>query len=312
MRNIVLEERISTVNSYMKRKFGQRVVRISFDTGLSCPWGKCIFCQNSSYSPQASVNMKNDSWLEDMKKSRNFLAKRYKASLFAVYFQSGTSTFGPDEMLMDYYRKSVTYDNIVAFILSTRPDYIDKEKIEMILKSVPERIDEVWIELGLQSIKDNSLKLLNRGHDAESYFKALDIIKEYADSKIKVAPHIILGIPGESAEDMHRTVLESIDHPVVKGLKLHHLQVHRGTELEKIYSEQNFELFTLDKYVETLSNIIAVIPEDVVLFRLFTTTPGVYLVAPKWRSTTQEALQKLEEHMIVNKIKQGCRRRSYE
>jgi len=308
MGRIMLEERINTVNNYMKKKFGKRVVRISFDTGLDCPWGKCIFCRSSSYSPEASVNMKKDSWLLDMNKSREFLRKRYKASLFAVYFQSGTSTFGPEDMLKDCYKRSVTDENIVAFILSTRPDYIDEKRIGMILDSVPERIDEIWIELGLQSVKDSSLKWLNRGHDAESYFRALDKIKEYAGSKIKVAPHIILGIPGETDDDMKKTVLESIDHTVVSGLKLHHLQVHRGTELEKMYSEKKFNLFNIDEYVKIVGEIISEIPEDTVMLRLFTTSPASYLIAPKWEMTTQKALQKLEEYLIVNKITQGSRR----
>jgi len=304
----MLEDRINTVNHYMKKKFGQRVVRISFDTGFDCPWGKCVFCRNSSFSPKTSVNMKSDTWLSDLKKNRDFLTKRYKTSFFSVYFQSGTSTFGPEEVLKDFYKKAVIDESIVSFILSTRPDHINKEKIEMILESVPERIDEIWIELGLQSISDSSLSWLKRGHDKQSYFNALETIKKYAGDRIKVAPHIILGIPGENYEDMERTVLESVDHTVVKGLKFHHLQVHKGTELEKMYEEQKFELFSSEDYIETVSKIISVIPEEIVLFRLFTTTPATYLVAPKWNMTTQDALQKLEERLIVNKIKQGSRR----
>lgn len=305
----MLDERINTLNKYMKKKFGQRVVRISFDTGINCPWGKCVFCRSSSFSPEASVNMQSESWKEDMDKSRDFLARRYKAKLFAIYFQSGTSTFGPEDVLRNYYQKSVTDENIVAFIASTRPDYIDERKIDMILESVPERIDEIWIELGLQSTNDNSLRWLNRGHDVEAYFKALEIIEKYAGTRIKVAPHIILGIPGETAEDMKSTVLQSIDSRIVRGIKLHHLQVHKGTELEQIYEKEKFKLFDAQDYIKTLSDIIAEIPQDIVLFRLFTTTPETYLVAPKWNMVTQEALQKLEERLIVNKIKQGCRRR---
>jgi len=304
----MLEERINTVNNYMKKKFGQRVVRISFDTGLDCPWGKCVFCRSSSYSPENSVNMKKDSWLVDLDKNREFLRKRYKASLFAVYFQSGTSTFGPPEMLQELYKKAVVDENIVAFILSTRPDHIDEKKIELILRSVPERIDEIWIELGLQSVKNSSLKWLNRGHDAESYFKAIKTIEQFAGDRIKVAPHIILGIPGETDEDMKETVLKSIESPVVCGLKLHHLQVHRGTELEKMYNEEKFKLFNIDEYIRIVGEIISEIPEDKVMFRLFTTSPATYLIAPKWKLTTQQALQKLEEHLIVNKITQGSRR----
>lgn len=305
----MLDERINTLNKYMKNKFGQRVVRISFDTGINCPWGKCIFCRSSSFSPEASVIMGRDSWKEDMKRSRDFLARRYKAKLFAVYFQSGTSTFGPEDLLRKYYKSAVTDDEIVAFIASTRPDFIDEKKVDMILESVPDRIDEIWIEMGLQSTKNESLEWLKRGHDTETYFKALDIIEKCAGTRIKVAPHIILGVPGETPGDMKSTVLNSIDHKIVHGIKLHHLQVHKGTELETKYENERFELFDIDSYIRILSDVIGEIPENIVLFRLFTTTPDTYLVAPKWNLGTQDALQKLEEHMIVNKIRQGCRRR---
>lgn len=303
-----IDSRIYTFNRYMKEKFGGRVARVSFNTGLDCPWGRCVFCRKESFSPDVSVDFSKDNCQETLNKSMTFLKNRYNNKYFAAYFQSGTSTFGSAEMLGDHYRKASSIDGMVAFIVSTRPDYIDEEKINLILDSVPQHIEEIWIELGLQSVKNESLQWIDRGHTADEYFKAVELIDKIGSGRIKIAPHIIVGIPGESVDDMINTVLKSIENPVVKGLKIHHLQIHRGTILEKMYEENPFKLLTADDYIKIMGEIISVIPEDKVLFRLFTTSPGEYLIAPKWNLGTQEAIQKLEEHLDINRITQGIRR----
>ncbi len=206
-----IDEMIFTFNRYMKKKFGGRVARISFDTGYACPWGKCVFCRNDSFSPIVSVNMRKDNRHETLEKSMTFLKNRYNNKFFAAYFQSGTSTSGPVEKLREFYRSAASVEGVVAFIVSTRPDYIDEEKIKMILESVPAHIDEIWIELGLQSVKEESLKWIDRGHSPDDYFQAVELIEKYGQGRIKVAPHIILGIPGETIEDMINTVLKSIE-----------------------------------------------------------------------------------------------------
>ena len=165
-----------------------------------------------------------------------------------------------------------------------------------------------WSVAFLQSTNDNSLKWINRGHDAACYFKAIENVEKYGQNKIKVAPHIILGLPGETREDMLFTVLQSTQSPVVKGLKLHHLQIHNCTPLEKIYAENPFPLLSVEKYIEITADIIAKLPRDLVLFRLFTTAPAEYLIAPKWNLGTQEALRKFEEYLDANHITQGCQR----
>ena len=311
MDDLKLDQRIFTFNRYMKEKFGGRVARISFDTGYSCPWGKCVFCRNDSFSPDVSVNMQRDNWRETLDKSMTFLKNRYNNKFFAAYFQSGTSTFGPVEEIKTFYQTASSIEGVVAFIVSTRPDHIDEEKIKMILESVPEHIDEIWIELGLQSAKEESLKWIDRGHSAGDYFKAVEIIEKFGKGRIKIAPHIILGIPGETVEDMIYTVIKSIENPVVKGLKLHHLQIHRGTMLEKMYESEQFPLLSADDYIKITGEIIAVVPDDKVFFRLFTTTPAKYLIAPVWNLGTQEAIQKLEEYLNINRINQGIGRLSW-
>ena len=303
----MLDDKIFTFNSYMKRKFGGRVARISLNTGFECPWNKCIFCRKESFSPNVSVDMSKENRFEMLKKSMTFLKNRYGNKFFAAYFQSGTSTFGDKEILAKMYREAASIEGVVAMIFSTRPDYLGREEIDMILDSAPENIGEIWIELGLQSTNDNSLKWINRGHDAACYFKAVENIENFGKGKIKVAPHIILGLPGETGEDMLSTVLQSTQSPVVKGLKLHHLQIHNCTPLEKIYAKNPFPLLSVEEYIAIAADIVAKLPEDKVLFRLFTTAPAEYLIAPRWNLGTQEALRKFEEYLDKNHIVQGCR-----
>lgn len=302
----MLDDRIFTFNRYMHQRLGGRVARISMNTGFECPWNKCIFCRKESFSPNIAVDMSKENWHEALEKNMDFLKRRYGNKLFAAYFQSGTATFGDKETLRKIYRKAAEIEGVAAMIFSTRPDYLGKEEIEMILDSVPQHIDEIWIEIGLQSTKAESLKWINRGHDAECYFKAVENIETYGKGRIKAAPHIILGIPGESEEDMLNTVLSSIKNDVVKGLKLHHLQVHNMTVLEKIYSKTPFPLLSAEEYTKLLARIIENVPKDKVFFRLFTTAPAEYLIAPKWNLGTQEALSSLERYLEENDISQGC------
>jgi uncharacterized protein len=302
---VLLEDRILTFNKYMNQRFGSRVSRISFDTGISCPWNKCVFCRHESFVPENSIIIFNDGWEKQFEKTKDFLHRRYNTNLFAAYFQNGTSTFGPKETLKKMFSTALSLDGIVSLIVSTRPDYLGKEEIEMIIDAADGKCGEIWIELGLQSIHDDSLNWLNRGHDKYSYFKALDRVEKYGKGIIKVAPHIILGIPGETTEQMVETIVKSTEHNVVKGLKLHHLQIHSETELEKIYNEKKFELLDEEKYLSIVGKIIGQVPKDVVIIRLFTTSPGSYLVAPKWGRSLQYMLEKLDEWLIKNNIEQG-------
>lgn len=303
----MLEDKIFTFNKYMKQKFGKRVVRISLNTGFECPWNRCVFCRKESFSPNVSVDMSKENWREILNTSMTFLKKRYKNEFFAAYFQSGTSTFGDKKILKKYYREASEIDGTVALIISTRPDFLGEAEIDTILDSVSPNIKEIWVELGLQSTKSSSLIWANRGHSARDYFQAIENIEKFAGNRIKAAPHIILGIPGESDEEMIKSVLESVSSNIVKGLKLHHLQIHNGAPLEKIYARNPFPLLTMEKYIELMGKIIPVVPREKVFFRLFTTAPKEYLVAPIWRCGTKQALEELEKYLDANAIFQGCK-----
>lgn len=300
-----MKSRVNTFNSYLKDKFGVRVVRISFDTGIACPWNSCVFCDHRSFIPFNSVIVGKEGWRENFLTVKDYMSRRYESDSFLAYFQSSTSTFGPIDLLKKQYYEASHLSGIAGLIISTRPDYINLDIIEAILSSVPEGMDEIWIELGLQSIHERSLLFLDRGHTVKDYFEAIEVIEKYGAGKIKVAPHLILGIPGETTYDFYETVKRSIEPAVVKGLKIHHLQVHKGTKLEELYNERKIPVLTEDEYIMIMAGAIKRVPKDKVLFRLFTTSPSEYLVAPKWGRKGQELLKKLEEYLKNNNIEQG-------
>ncbi|MFO7734773.1 MAG: TIGR01212 family radical SAM protein [bacterium] len=300
----MIADSVFTLNSYLKKHFGCRVARISFDTGCNCPWNRCVFCREDAFIPRHIVDMSKENWEKKFLMVKKILRKRYKTDKFMAYFQSGTSTFGDSEILGKYYREAASLPGIEGLVISTRPDFLDAEKIDTILES-SEKCNEIWLESGLQTVHDSSLQLLNRGHDSESYFSALENISRLAGDRIKVAPHLILGIPGENEDDYMETVKKSLAPDIVKGVKFHHMQVHRGTVLARMYEKQPFRLFDEEEYVDLFSKIIRYVPGDKVVLRMFASAPSELLVGPRWETSVSGMIHKIEKKLKTAIIKQG-------
>ncbi len=306
---MALEQYLKTFNSYLVERFGRRVARLTIDTGIPCPWMKCSFCRHDTFVPFGTVNMSVAGWEKIAAEAMTRLEKRYDTNLFFAYFQNGTSTYGDRELLSAMYAAATRIPGVVGLIISTRPDHITTEIVETILQSIPDGMNEVWIELGLQSVFDTSLTLLNRGHNAADYFKALDIIYNNGKGKIRVAPHLILGIPGETEEEMAASARKAVAHVVVGAVKLHHLQVYHNTPLADLYAKHPFPLLSADQYIAAVARILTGMPAHIVFFRLFATSPHRYLIGPNWNLSTQEILEKLEEYCKKHTIKQAMEAR---
>ncbi len=302
----MLEDFINTANRYAKKRFGRRVVRLSFDIGTPCPWGKCTFCDHTAFLPPGTIVPLTEGWKTQFERSTAFLKKRYKTDAFIAYFQSGTSTAGTPESLSALYRAACSLPGVVGLILSTRPDYISKEIIEAILRSTPNHFD-IWIELGLQSTNDGTLLQIQRGHTVQKYFEAIEIIEKNGQKRISVLPHLILGLPGETPETMKKSVKESTAPAVVEGVKLHHLQIYRNTELYHTYQNKPFPLFEEDEYITLLSEIIKETDDKITFMRLFSTAKSDVLIAPRWPSEKQQLLRKLEIYLSEHNIRQRRR-----
>ena len=286
-------------NSYLKAKYGCKVYRIGLDAGFSCPnrdgtrgTGGCIYCnQRGSRSPY--VNTEDD--LNKQLGGRiDYLKKKQGAEKFIAYFQAFTNTYAPADRLKNIYDSVLPYKEIVGISIGTRPDTIDSEKLRLI-HSYRDRY-EVWLEYGLQSIHDTTLRYIERGHDYDDFRKAVTMTKEFG---LPVCAHIILGLPGESREDMANTAI-ALSSLKIDAVKIHLLHVLRGSRLEKLYEEGRINIMGQDEYADIVCDFLEYLRPDIIIQRL--TGEGVREehIAPVW------ALNKIE---TINKIVERLKRR---
>jgi len=303
-----LDRYVNTFNHYLQERFGERVARISFETGIPCPWGRCIFCDNSTFVPKNAIVPGRRGWQQRLNDQKKRMIGRYGAHKYLAYFQSGTSTSGDPHKLSRMYQLASRQEDVVGLIVSTRPDYLTEDIVQRIVAVAPTPEFDLWIEIGLQSAHERSLEFLRRGHDVAAYDAAVEMIHRVGAGRVKVAAHLIAGIPGETTADAIETVRHATRHPVVRGVKIHHLQVYRRTPLGDRYETEPFALPEEDEYIVLLGELIKVLPAEVVAMRFFTEGPSSRILAPQWYSSTQELLKKLEEHCKNNTITQGCGR----
>ncbi len=303
-------QRWNDYSQYLINRYGQKVYRIGIDGGFSCPHrinkytGGCIYCDSqgarSVYQrpheslftrrsgfekhidellPKMSDEDFNERLLqidEGVKRGKAYLDKRFPDSKRSIYFQSYTNTFDSVEHLRLLYDRALSTGDYVELIISTRPDCLSEEIIDL-LHSYKKRVSAVWVELGLQSGSDRSLKFLNRGHDVQTYVKAVKRLKE---RDIEVSTHMILGIPGEDDSDiLHSAALITEVHP--QAVKIHNLNVVAGTKLYEMYKRGEVEVPEMAEHIYNTILFLRHIPKDIVVQRLMSETPRHRLASPR-------------------------------
>ncbi len=283
-------------NDYLKAKYGCKVYRIALDAGFSCPnkaSGGCIYCNDNgsraSYiNPEYPVKKQLGTRIKYLKETNG-------AKKFIAYFQAFTNTYAPVEKLKTVYDEALMFDDIVGISIGTRPDAIDRKKLRTIA-SYKNRY-EVWIEYGLQSIHDKTLKLINRGHSFDDFLKAVRLTKEFG---IPVCVHVILGLPGETKEEMLQTALKVKDLGI-EGIKIHLLHILKGSALEKIYKEGEVRLLGQDEYVKLVCDFLENLPQDIIVQRLTGQGSRIDHVAPDWALDKIGTIQKIKEELNSRK-----------
>lgn len=300
-----MEEYFYSFNDYLKEKFGERVQRLSLNAGFSCPNrdGKisregCIYCNDEGFSPFAKTRF---SLRQQIRQSMDFARKRYKAEKFIAYFQNATNTYAPLSRLKKAYDVIREFPDIVGLYISTRPDCVDEKKLELI-SSYRGNYD-VWIEYGLQSIHDRTLKFINRGHTFHDFVNAVD---ETAKRDIKVGAHVILGLPGETKEDMLNTAKKIAKLPI-SGVKFHMLHVLKDTKLEQYYKEGRVKLLTFKEYIEYLCDFLEIISPLCIIFRLVSDARTDFLIAPKWINRKSEVMTAIKDEFKRRGTRQGSK-----
>jgi len=295
-----LEKRVYTYSTYLEKKFERKVFRVGLSTGIKCPNriknGGCIFCNPSTFTSEyQSQNLSIEEQLDDA-------VPRIKKSCGDVgllaYFQDETSTAGDIEFLRSKFSQALSHPEILGLIVSTRPDFVNAEIVEMLLSfELP-----VTIEIGMQSVHDKSLDFLNRNHNFLQTRKAIEICGKAC---LEVGVHLIVGIPNESFADMLQTIKYVSSNDFIKQVKFHNLVVYKNTKLAEM---NNIHLLSIDEYIDILSELIPLLREDIVISRLFTSNIRRSQIAVgNYEGSKPEWLNKLRLKLIEKKYYQGCK-----
>lgn len=318
-----MKDRFYSFNSYLREQFGVRTRKISVNAGFNCPNldgslsdKGCIFCDNKAFSRFANSNPIPIE--EQISKSMEYSRARFKAEKFIVYFQSFSNTYGNIDFLKKQYDIVKKFKDIAGISISTRPDCIDDEKLSLIESYSKDY--SVFIEYGIQTGHNKTLKFINRNHTFEDFKKAVELTAKRAN--IKIGAHIILGLPGETKEDMLSTAKVLSKMPLW-GLKFHCLHVVKGTALEKMYNEGKIypvrdklssdsckssngaNLLSEDEYIDVLIGFLENTPKDRVILRLVSDADRELLIAPLWVNEKQRILKKIEEEFKKRNTYQG-------
>lgn len=288
--------------TYLRSIFGCKVQKITIDAGFTCPnrdgkvgRGGCTYCNNQTFNP--AYCHRHLPVREQMIEGISFFAHKYPTMRYLAYFQAYTNTYDSLDKLKERYEEALEVDGCVGIVIGTRPDCMPEELLDY-LQELSQRTF-VLVEYGIESTDDATLLRINRGHD---YACAADAVKRTAARGIPVGAHIILGLPGEDRDAlMHQASI--LSQLPITTLKLHQLQLIRGTRMAKEYedSPDDFSLFALDDYIETVIDYIERLRPDIVLERFASQSPKELLIAPDWG---------VKNHELADKVKRRMRERS--
>jgi len=301
----MIPKRYNPFSEELKRQFGCRVHRISVDAGFTCPnrdgtvgTGGCIFCSEHGSGSHGIVRgMSIAGQLDD---GKEVMIRKYKAHKFIAYFQPYSNTYAPPEKLRTIYDEALQVADVVGLIVGTRPDCLQAETVALL--SEYHQRSYFWLELGLQSPHDRSLDTIRRGHDFAAFLKAAVAVKA---SGIRLCVHIILGLPGESREEMLATaaILNDLG---IDGIKIHLLHVNRATQLAGMYARGEVTLLGMDEYVGLVCDFLERLSPQILIHRL-TGDGGKDLIAPLWSAAKFEVLNAIDDEMSRRGTRQGCR-----
>lgn len=295
-----------TFSDFLKKKFGQKVYKVTLDAGFSCPnrdgfisFDGCIFCDDSgSFSRLYSATLPIEEQLQiGMRKIKD----RYHAKKFLAYFQAYTNTYKPVNDLKQIYDK-VFIDDIVGMSIGTRPDCVDEKKLDLISSyNIKNRF--IQIEYGIQSVHDKTLNFINRGHDFACFEKACKASK---DRNLSVCAHVILGLPHENYNDMMQTA-KTIASMGIDSIKIHMLAVMEGTKIHKMYNEGLINLMSEDEYISVVCDFLEYLPPDMIIQRLAGNGKREIRIQPRWLGKKLELVGKIEKEFEHRKSKQGAK-----
>lgn len=282
------------LSAYYRKKFGCKVYKLSIDAGFTCPnrdgtlgTGGCIFCGADGGSAFAAKGGSIADQLEKAKERVQFKG----GEKFIAYFQSFTNTYAPIDTLEQCYREAMAPADVVGLSIGTRPDCLPDETVALLRRL--HQIKPISVELGLQTIHPESVAYIRRGYENQVYY---DAVRRLKAAGIDVVTHIILGLPGETAEMMVKTT-EAAVAAGTDGVKFHLLHILRGTDLAREYELGKVRCLEMAEYAEILDQCLAVLPAETVVHRLTGDGAKKDLIAPMWSADKKRVLQYLNTHL---------------
>ncbi|MGD9635059.1 MAG: TIGR01212 family radical SAM protein [Pirellulales bacterium] len=269
-------------NFHLRQRFGARVQKVSVDAGFTCPnvdgsvaTGGCTFCDNRSFSP--SRRLPRTGILGQIDESLARMRLRYrKCEHFLAYFQPATNTYAPVERLRRVYDEALSHPQVIGLVVGTRPDCVPDDVLEL-LEELAGRT-YVAVEYGMQTMHDRSLDWMNRGH----YHNAMrDAMERSRGRGFEIGAHIMLGLPGESHDDMLATARE-VGRLGLDAVKIHNLYCVKGTPLADQVARGEVRLMERAEYVRTLVDFIELLPPTMFVDRISGDAPPDYFVGPSW------------------------------
>lgn len=283
----------TTLNSYLKKRFGCKVYKLALDGGFTCPnrdgtigTGGCIFCSRGGSGDFAES--RDLSITEQIEKAKEKVAKKITDGKYIAYFQAFTNTYAPVERLEEIYMQAVMHKDIVALSIGTRPDCLGADVIALLERI--NKIKPVFVELGLQTIHKKTAEYIRRGYDLSVYDKA---VEDLHNAGINVVTHLIIGLPGESKED----ILASVEYVCryTDGIKLQLLHILEGTDLAEEYKNGKVKALSLEEYTDIIKACVEIIPKRVVIHRLTGDGAKKDLIAPLWSADKKRVLNTISK-----------------
>lgn len=299
--------RFNDFSNHFKRKFSNRVQKVSIDAGFTCPnrdgtkgVGGCVYCNNSTFKP-SYCNLKH-SVKDQITEGVAFFSKKYPEMEYLAYFQAYTNTYAPLENLRSLYEEALAHPKVIGLVIATRPDTLPVDVLDFLEQL--NRKYYVMVEIGVESCNDEVLKRINRGH---KFDETISAVEELSKRGIHSCAHMILGLPGESRQEILNQARELSQLPI-ENIKLHQLQVHKNTVMEKQFelNPQDFNLFdTYEEYIDIVIKYMEILNPNIIIERFVSQSPKDKLIAPKWGLKNFEFVAKLEKELKKRDTWQG-------
>lgn len=298
------EKPYHSLDYMLRERFGEKVYKVTLNGGMSCPNrdGKlgtrgCIFCSaggSGDFAADSSLSI-----TEQIDRQISILSAKRPIHKYIAYFQAFTNTYAPVEYLEKIFTEALAHPGIAALSIGTRPDCLGKDVIALLSRL--NRQKPVWVELGLQTIHEKTAAYIRRGYPLSCFE---DAVRRLRSEDIEVIVHTILGLPGESTQDILNT-MKYLNHQDIQGIKLQLLHVLRGTDLASDYEKGLFRTYERDEYISLVISCLEHLRPDMVIHRITGDGPKDLLIAPLWASRKREVLNLLHHQMKANHNYQG-------